>query len=219
MTVKYLFIGFCLASTFLGFISLPHVSQAQQVYRITGTDGKISFSDQLPAVLNNAKVTSSSPASSTGAVLAELPYELRQIAKKYPVILYVGDNCEPCSAGRLMLTNRGIPFIEKTVNTNEDAQALERISGERALPLLTIGGQQLKGFLNEEWSQYLTAAAYPLSSVLPASYRHPARTPLAPVRAVALTAPTSALINLELPPVVNAVSPVQKSLNPSNIKF
>ena len=219
MTVKYLFIGFCLASTFLGFISLPHVSQAQQVYRITGTDGKISFSDQLPAVLNNAKVTSSSPASSTGAVLAELPYELRQIAKKYPVILYVGDNCEPCSAGRLMLTNRGIPFIEKAVNTNEDTQALERISGGGALPLLTIGGQQLKGFLNEEWSQYLTAAAYPLSSVLPASYRRSARTPLAPVGAVALTAPTSALINSELPPVVNAVSPVQKSLNPSNIKF
>ena len=118
-----------------------------------------------------------------------------------------------------MLTNRGIPFIEKAVNTNEDAQALERISGERALPLLTIGGQQLKGFLNQEWSQYLTAAAYPLTSVLPASYRHPARTPLAPVVAVALTAPTPALINSGSPPVVNAISPVQKSLNPSAIRF
>ena len=117
-----------------------------------------------------------------------------------------------------MLTNRGIPFIEKAVNTNEDAQALERISGESALPLLIIGGQQLKGFLNQEWSQYLTAAAYPQSSVLLANYHRPARTPFVPVGAVAPTTPTSALINSGSPPVVNAVSPMQKSLNPSDTR-
>ncbi|MHB1250391.1 MAG: glutaredoxin family protein, partial [Polaromonas sp.] len=157
------------------------LSQAQQVYRSVGTDGKVTFSDQPPPPASNAKVSASTASPAGGAASAALPFELRQVASKYPVTLYTGENCTPCGAGRSMLTSRGIPFTEKTVTSNEDIQALQRLSGDTALPFMTIGSQQLKGFSDAEWTQFLNAAGYPPSSVLPASYRPPAATPLVAV--------------------------------------
>jgi glutaredoxin len=165
-------------------------SQAQQVYRSVGADGKVTFSDQPPPPASNAKVSTSTVSSAGGAASVALPYELRQVASKYPVTLYTGENCAPCGAGRSMLTSRGIPFTEKTVTTNEDTEALQRLSGDTALPFMTIGSQQLKGFSDAEWTQFLNAAGYPASSVLPASYRAPAATPLVAV-ANAPTAPAT----------------------------
>lgn len=174
------------------------LSQAQQVYRIVGADGKVTFSDRAPAA-SSANVSAVGANAAGGAVAANLPFELRQVAGKFPVTLYTGDNCIPCNSGRSLLSNRGIPFSEKTVKTAEDSEALQRISGDTSLPFITIGGQQLKGFSDVEWTQYLNAAGYPASSALPASYRKPAPTPLvsmsaapAPVAEASAAAPAPA---------------------------
>lgn len=142
------------------------------------------------------------------------------MATKYPVTLYVGDNCGPCGAGRSMLTSRGIPFAEKTVNSNEDIQALQRLSGDSSLPFMTIGSQQLKGFSDSEWTQFLDAAGYPSSSTLPSSYRRPAATPLvavaaAPAPAVAGATPAPAARPAPAP----APRPAPNNDNPAGIKF
>jgi hypothetical protein len=39
-----------------------------------------------------------------------------------------------------------MPFEERTVKSNEEIEALQRLSGQTSLPLLTIGSQQLKGY-------------------------------------------------------------------------
>jgi glutaredoxin len=166
-------------------------SQAQPVYRIVGPDGKVTFSDKPPPAASNAKVTAAGADGARGVATASLPFELRKVAGQYPVTLYSGDNCGPCASARSLLTTRGVPFTEKTVSTNDDAQALQRISGDNSLPFLTIGSQQLKGFSDAEWTQFLDAAGYPKSSVLPASYRQAPATPLvtvAPTPAPATTA-------------------------------
>jgi len=161
---------------------VPSMATAQ-VYRIVGADGKVTFSDKPPAD-SGAKVTTPKSVSGNSVLTPLLPFELRQVAAKYPVTLYVGNDCSPCGAAKSMLTSRGVPFTEKTVNSNDDVQALQRISGETSLPFLTIGGQQLKGFADAEWTQYLNAAGYPAASVLPASYRAPAPTPLVAAKTV-----------------------------------
>lgn len=198
-----------------GCVLFP-LAQAQQVYRIVGPDGKITFSDQPPPVAGNAKVSagSSTSAGAAASVSANLPFELRQVTAKYPVTLYTGENCGPCGAGRSLLTSRGIPFTEKTVATNEDIEALRRLSSDTALPFMTIGSQQLKGFSDAEWTQFLTAAGYPTTSALPPSYRRPAATPLVAV----VAAPAAA----EAKParVSPAPAPVaQPNENPAGIKF
>ena len=189
-----------------------------QVYRIVGSDGKVTFSDKPPVTEGTPRVGAANSSSATGGVSAGLPYELRQVASKYPVTLYVGDNCGPCGAGRSMLTSRGIPFAEKTVSSNEDAQALRRLSGDSSLPFMTIGSQQLKGFSDSEWTQFLDAAGYPSSSALPQSYRQPAATPL--VAIAAAPAPAVAAVPAARPAApAPAPRPAPNNDNPAGIKF
>lgn len=186
-----------------------------QVYRIVGPDGKVTFSDKPPVIEGTPRAGAANSGSATGGAAAGLPYELRQVASKYPVTLYVGDNCGPCGAGRSMLTSRGIPFAEKTISSNEDAQALQRLSGDSSLPFMTIGSQQLKGFSDSEWTQFLDAAGYPSSSTLPASYRRPAATPLVAVAA----APTPAVVGATQTRPAPAPRPAPNNDNPAGIKF
>ena len=193
------------------FLGVTAVSVAQPVYRIVGPDGKVTFSDKPPAVVN-AKVTTATGASAGGAASSSLPFELRQVAQKYPVTLYTGENCSPCQSARSLLITRGVPFTEKTVTTTEDSQALQRLSGENSLPFATIGGQQLKGFSDAEWTQFLNAAGYPATSVLASTYRQAPATPLVTVAAAPATAaPTR--------PAAPVPQPSPAAANPSGIRF
>ncbi|HUR88191.1 MAG TPA: glutaredoxin family protein [Ramlibacter sp.] len=153
---------------------------AQQIFKITGPDGRVTFSDKAPSdpgtKAEAAKVVTLNADGTSG--LASLPFELRQAAQRYPVTLYSSPGCGTCAQGRSFLVSRGIPFAEKTVATKEDGDALMRLAGTQNVPLLTIGGQQLKGYSDSEWAQFLDAAGYPKSSQLPSSYVPPAAQPL-----------------------------------------
>ena len=202
-------------------ITWAAASLAQPVYRIVGPDGKVSFSDK-PPVEPAAKAAPGKAAlgkldsNSGGSGNGSLPFELRQVVNKYPVTLYTGDNCGPCQSARSMLITRGVPFTEKTVNTNEDAQALQRLSGDNTLPFGTIGGQQLKGYSDAEWTQYLTAAGYPTTTTLPSSYRQGAATPMVAIVAAPVAAPTARAPAAAAPaPAATTVAPA----SPSGIRF
>lgn len=194
-------------------------ASAQQVFRIVGPDGKVTFSDKPPPPSANARVTAAATDNSArGIASSSLPFELRKVAGQYPVTLFTGDNCGPCGSARSMLTTRGVPFIEKTVTTNDDTQALQRLSGESVLPFMTIGSQQLKGFSDAEWTQFLDAAGYPKASVLPASYRQAAATPLVTVSAS--PAPAAARVGAAAPaPAATPVTPPPTPDNPAGIRF
>ena len=171
------------ALAMLSLATLLAVSaHAQGVYRIVGPDGKVTFSDKPPPDAKPSAGPAVAGGAGTMASRPALPYELQQLAGKYPVTLYSTNGCGPCDTGRALLTKRGIPFTEKTVNTNEDLTAFARISKENAMPLLMIGGQAVKGFSDSEWSSYLDAAGYPKQSVLPASYRPAPAEPLSPLK-------------------------------------
>lgn len=159
-------------------------AQAQTVYRIVGPDGKVTFSDRPPETAAKSAQTVTPGTGSGAAPAADLPYELGKTAARYPVTLYTGQNCAPCDTARRFLENRGIPFSERTVNTNEDLEALKSRGSEGGLPFATIGSQRLTGFLDTEWTQYLDAAGYPKTSQLPRTYRRPTPAPLTqPVKA------------------------------------
>jgi glutaredoxin len=194
------------------------LSQAQQVFRIVAPDGKVTFSDRpSPLSAGKASVSEAGASASGGAVSAGLPFELRQVALKYPVVLYSAENCAPCVGARSMLTSRGIPFSEKTVSTAQDNEALQHLSGEASLPFLTIGSQQLKGFSDAEWTQFLDAAGYPKSSTLPASYRAPAPAPL--VAVTPAVSPAKAASAPDARPARPAPVAPAANNNPAGIRF
>lgn len=188
-------------------------AQAQTVYRIVGADGKVTFSDKPPATTNQGKVVGTGVGASGAASSTGLPFELRQVANKYPVTLYTSSKCSPCESARAMLSGRGIPFTERTVSTAEDSESLQRISGDTSLPFATIGGQRLKGFSDSEWTEYLNAAGYPKTSLLAAGYRNPAPTPL-----VALQKPVAPPPKVEERPAPPP-KPAQNPNNPTGIIF
>ncbi|MGC4365453.1 glutaredoxin domain-containing protein [Hydrogenophaga sp. R2] len=161
------------------------LAAAQGVYRIVGPDGKVTFSDQPPPAAQARPVAGASGASGGTAPAggnAALPFELRRVAGQFPVTLYTGKDCSPCNSGRNLLNSRGIPYVERTVTTPEDAAALTRLTGEPTVPVLTIGAQQIKGYSDVQWGQYLDAAGYPKQSQLPSIYRRPQPEPLVAVQ-------------------------------------
>ncbi len=197
---------------------------AQQLYRSIGPDGKVTFSDQPPSAAANTKVTTGrggafNEAGASGN--AALPFELRAVAQRFPVTLYTAKDCSACEAGRNFLRARGVPFAERTVDSSEDAASLRRLSGDTSLPFATIGGQQLKGFSDAEWSQFLDAAGYPKTSQLPAAYRNSAATPLV-ARAAPASAPapaSSAPAPAQTPAAPTAAPPAASPSNPAGIRF
>jgi len=157
-------------------------AQAQTIYRIVGADGKLTFSDKPPASAEQGKVMGTGVGAAGAAASNTLPFELRQISAKYPVTLYTAPKCAPCDSGRAMLSGRGIPFSERTVTSPEDSEYFQRLTGEASLPLISIGGQRLKGYSESEWTSTLDAAGYPKSSLLPSGYRNAPPSPLVPVQ-------------------------------------
>jgi len=141
-----------------------------QLYKWVAPDGSVSYSDTPPPA-TVAKVERKS--YSTGPSLSDLPYEVAQAAKSSPVTFYSMPKCPACDQGRKLLTERGIPFSEKTVNTNDDIERVQKVSGGSQLPVLMVGRSKQVGFEPSSWSNALSAAGYPLSNTLPKTYTNP----------------------------------------------
>jgi glutaredoxin len=165
-------------------------------YKVIGPDGRVTYTDREPSSSEGGRVVPLGARSATAAPEPELPFELRQVVARFPVTLYTISNaCDPCSSARTMLRQRGIPFNERQVLSNEDSEALEKLSGGRDAPTLTIGAQTLRGYSSEVWSSYLDAAGYPRESKLPPTYAYRPATPIVerpPAQPRAAVAPAAA---------------------------
>lgn len=206
----------------LGFalLCLWAAGPAAAQYKVVQPDGGVVYADRPPAG-SAARVTPmgpnkptvaavsrpGSPTSSkatTEALAAGLPTDLRAAVLRYPVTLYATTECAPCDHARRLLQARGVPFLEKRVASEDDAQALERLLGARSLPALMIGPQPMRGFVEADWNNYLDAAGYPRESRLPRGWKAPQVAALAeraePPAATAAPAPRAAAPESNNPP-------------------
>lgn len=149
-------------------------------FKVVGPDGRVTYTDRPPADAGNARIT---PLNRPGGRAPQpgdlaLPFELRGVAQRHPVTLYTGVDCTPCDSARRFLRARGVPYAERRVTTQDDADALERLVGGRTVPSLSIGSQALRGFGETDWTAYLDAAGYPRDNRLPGSWNPPEPKPL-----------------------------------------
>jgi hypothetical protein len=173
----------------------------QRLYKIVGPDGQVTYTDRPPPVPPGARVAQ--PVVAAAPPTATLPADLAAVVTRYPVTLHTGPNCAaPCTEGRNLLRERGVPFQERTVSTVRDVAELERVAGATSLPVLVVGRLPLVGFRQSEWVGYLDAAGYPATSRLPANYSPPAPIPLTPPVAAAVPAAAP-------PPAPAAAAPTQ----------
>lgn len=150
----------------LALSSLVSVASAQAVVRSQSTSGHASFSDP-------ASPSGNQGAAQPRAAAARLPAALQQSVSRYPVTMYASPDCNGCKLGRALLERRGIPFQEYRIASPEEQRAASNL-GISTLPHLMIGTQALKGYDSQDWANYLSAAGYPETSVLPANYQAPA---------------------------------------------
>ncbi|NRR34272.1 glutaredoxin family protein, partial [Oxalobacteraceae bacterium] len=116
----------------------------------------------------------------TGGGSVDLPFTLAEAVRNRPVTLYTTGQCESCDQARAMLMARGIPFREKTVNSNDDQAALKKAGSKGQLPLLLVGRTRQIGFEQGAWEVLLSDAGYPQQKMLPANYQYPPASPAAP---------------------------------------
>ena len=194
-------------------IMTPAIGQlhAQQVYKSVDKNGQVTYSEVPPLPGSGDKLTGESASS------VPLPYALQQVVSRYPVALYTTADCGPCISAKLMLTQRGVPFTERTVSSNEDLTAYKRLNSDNNFPLATIAAQQLKGYEESEWTKYLDAAGYPKSSSLPRNYRNAEATTLTPKKVIEKTEKAAVAEK----PVATKPSPapLEPNNNPAGIKF
>jgi glutaredoxin len=199
------------AAILVALLTLNTASHA--LYKVVGPDGKVTYTDVQPSPGKTGKVT---PIGSSTAPQSEvsLPVELRQPVARYPVTLFVTNACEPCNTGRQFLRQRGVPFNERTIATTEDVDALQRLTGGREAPALTIGAQTVRGLSEEIWTSYLDAAGYPRASRLPGNYQYPVAAPLTERRDTS----QAAVPQREEPPAPSQGTPAAPR-SPSSIRF
>lgn len=185
---------------------------AHALYKVVGPDGKVTYTDRVPGP-SDGRITPLGTSGNTVGEPSDLPFELRQVATRYPVTLYSFADCTPCDSARALLRQRGIPYAEKLVLTEQDASALQRLTGTREGPTLMIGQQPLPGFSAETWNAYLDSAGYPRESRLPAGFQQPAATTLTERSEPARAAPATPRAPLAPP----AAEPPPAT--PSGIRF
>ncbi len=184
-----------------------------QLYKWVGPDGKITYSDAPPPTA--AKRVETKPLAIGAMNTSDFPFELAEAVKNHPVTLYTSKSCQPCDDGRKLLTERGIPYTEKTINTNDDIAQLRQAGSEGQLPLLTVGRTKERGFDAGAWNRALNNAGYPTSSKLPKNYRNPPPEAAAPApKPVAPKQTRTASSETTPPPPATALPPATGNAPP-----
>jgi glutaredoxin len=137
----------------------PEAGAQTNVYRWVDKDGKVQFSDTPPA--DDAKNLSQKRMGGGGDDV-QLPFATQAAMRRNPVTLFAAPECGvPCAQGRDLLAKRGVPFAERNAANAAEAEAVEKLTGIRQVPVLLIGERVVKGFNEDTWAGALDEAGYP----------------------------------------------------------
>ena len=140
-----------------------------------GPGGVVNYTD-VPLTSAGARDSAGDTINTTG-----MPFALQKAVQSFRVTLYTSSKCGlPCVEARGFLQKRGVPFIEKTVESNEDIASVSRTFGVNHLPVAMLGRDKQTVFNPDVWNQTLDVYGYPPNNQLPPTYRPPAPSPVVP---------------------------------------
>ena len=146
-------------------IALAASSALAQLYRWTDEKGRMHVTDTPPP--STARDVQKKAAASTSPA-TQIPYELSQALKDFPVMLFSAPNCQEfCAQARELLNKRGVPFKEIQVFDEQTNEQLKR-AGASLVPALVVGRSVQEGFDPQAYDALLDSARYPKPGVLPA---------------------------------------------------
>lgn len=152
------FLGLC-----VGVLLVTAAANAEALYRWVDAQGKVHYGD-VPMPDANKIVLKKLTASTIS--VEPLSYETRRAQQKFPVTLYVANDCvDYCAQARELLQKRGIPYAEKVLVSKDEVDAFKQQVGTDRVPVLQIGENYLKGLQEQQWQAELDNAGYPKTPV------------------------------------------------------
>ncbi len=142
---------------------------AAQLYRWVDEKGSVEYRDTPPPA--SAKKVESRSVGVGAVETPALPFSVQQAVLNFPVTLWNSDCGAPCDQARAHLARRGVPHTEKDPQT--DIEAFKKLTGGLDVPVLYVGANRIKGYLESEWDTALDIAGYPMTA--PPGYRQAAK--------------------------------------------
>ena len=130
-----------------------------QVYRYTDSDGRIVYSDRAPP--GSARNVQPKRLGANYIETSQMPLAAQQAVERFPVTLYTYDCGDVCQNAEGLLNRRGVPFTTVDVTQGENGAKLQALTGEQRVPVLQVGDQVVKGYLEARWQAALDTAGYP----------------------------------------------------------
>jgi glutaredoxin len=130
---------------------------AAQLYRWVDEKGNVEYRDTPPPP--TAKKVEQRPLGGSPVEASQLPFSVQQAARNFPVTLWNSSCGAPCDQARAHLARRGVPHAEK--DPQNDIEAFKKLTGGLDVPVIYVGSNRIKGYLESEWDSALDIAGYP----------------------------------------------------------
>ncbi len=163
-------LAWCIAAVAAVAATAGAYAQDQQVYRYVDKDGRVVYSDRMPA--RGYYGVEAKRLDANIIENDELPLAARQAQERFPVTLYTFACGVVCTSAEALLNRRGVPFTTVAADTPQGAEKLSKATGELRVPVLQIGDKNfIKGYSEPQWQAALDEAGYPKAAA-------PRRTPV-----------------------------------------
>jgi len=141
----------------------PLMATAQKTYRWVDQDGNVTYQDQPP------------PDSAQSVDEYAVQPDQAADTPKLPVVLYAVPACDACDLVRFLLEKNKVPFTEKNVGKDIEAQGLlKEKTGQLSVPTISVGEQYLMGYSSLTIKSELKKAGYSIAAPPAAETAEPA---------------------------------------------
>ena len=156
--------------TFFIFLCAATSVHAETLYKVIGTDGRVTYTDRPPA-----DRTSITALKFTDAPVTRLPESVlknqaefakgmqnqsaqtKKIDASGPTTLFIASWCGYCTQAKAYLRTKGIAFRELDIDTPAGGRAYFEAGGQRGVPLIMADGKRLSGFSTGAYDHFFAA--------------------------------------------------------------
>lgn len=145
-------------------------AQADTLYKVVGSDGKVTYTDRPAAEGNSVTALRFANAPSSPLPDSVLKYQaelqksmqgrLAQAGKQDSTgtpALFVATWCGYCTRAKAYLQGKGIRYREYDIDTADGGRAYFEAGGRKGVPLLVAGDKRQQGFSEGSYDKFFAA--------------------------------------------------------------
>ncbi|MDV3242290.1 MULTISPECIES: glutaredoxin domain-containing protein [Methylocaldum] len=133
----------CLSFVVLCFVVAFGSASKAEVYKVTGPDGKVTYTDSRAEGGNSAKVELVEIDSYSGSPEVS---SVEDAAVSQKVTIFTTEWCGVCRKAKSYMASHGIAYDEFDIEKSRSAKTRFDQLGGRAVPVILVGNEKMTGF-------------------------------------------------------------------------